>query len=128
MSATTFLIVEDSPTMRQLLAFSLRRLKDCRIIEAVDGVDALKKLTTERVDLVITDINMPEMDGITLLREIRKHPALGRTPVLILTTSTDDEVKASARAAGATGWIGKPFHPDQLSQIVARVLGRERPG
>ena len=96
--------------------------------ESADGRQALDALHLLSPDLVITDINMPEMDGITLLREIRKHPALGRTPVLILTTSTDDEVKASARAAGATGWIGKPFHPDQLSQIVARVLGRERPG
>ena len=96
--------------------------------ESADGREALDLLHSLSPDLVITDINMPEMDGITLLREIRKLPALHRTPVLILTTESGDEVKATAQAAGATGWIGKPFHPDQLRQIVARVLGRGRPG
>ena len=96
--------------------------------ESADGRQALDALHSISPDLVITDINMPEMDGITLLREIRKLPALRRTPVLILTTESDDEVKASARAAGATGWIGKPFDPDQLRQVVARVLERRRVG
>ncbi len=96
--------------------------------ESADGREALDLLHSLSPDLVITDINMPEMDGITLLREIRKLPALHRTPVLILTTESGDEVKATAQAAGATGWIGKPFHPDQLLHIVARVLGRGRPG
>ena len=92
--------------------------------ESADGRQALAALHSISPDLVITDINMPEMDGITLLREIRKLPALGGTPVLILTTDSDDAVKASARAAGATGWIGKPFDPNQLCQVVALVLAR----
>ena len=94
--------------------------------ESPDGREALAALHSISPDLVITDINMPEMDGITLLREIRKLPALHHTPVLILTTESDDEVKATARAAGATGWIGKPVHPDRLREVVARVLEGRR--
>lgn len=96
--------------------------------ESADGRQALAALHSISPDLVITDINMPEMDGLALVREIRKLPSLGRTPVLILTTDSDDEAKASARAAGATGWIGKPFDPDQLCQVVALVLARYRQG
>ena len=96
--------------------------------ESPDGRQALDALHSISPDLVITDINMPEMDGITLVREIRKLPALRHMPVLILTTESDPEVKASAQAAGATGWIGKPFDPDQLRQVVARVLERGRAG
>jgi two-component system chemotaxis response regulator CheY len=120
---STVFVVEDSRTMRTLVRSALER-DGYEVRESADGRQALAALHTTAPDLVITDINMPEMDGITLVREIRKLPALGRTPVLILTTESDDEVKARARAAGATGWIGKPFHPDQLRQVVAHVLGR----
>ena len=126
MKSTVFL-VEDSRTMRTLVRNVLER-DGYEVRESADGRQALDALHSIAPDLVITDINMPEMDGITLLREIRKLPTLHRTPVLILTTESDDEVKASARAAGATGWIGKPFHPDQLREIVAHVLGKGRPG
>src|SRR5207302_712878 len=124
---STVFVVEDSRTMRTLVRDVLEG-DGYEVRESADGREALDLLPSISPDLVITDINMPEMDGITLLREIRKLPALHRTPVLILTTESGDEVKATARAAGATGWIGKPFHPDQLRQIVARVLGRGRPG
>jgi two-component system, chemotaxis family, chemotaxis protein CheY len=124
---STVFIVEDSRTMRSLVRTVLER-DGYEVRESPDGRQALAALHSMSPDLVITDINMPEMDGITLLREIRKLPALHHTPVLILTTESDDEVKASARAAGATGWIGKPFHPDQLREVVARVLERGRPG
>jgi two-component system, chemotaxis family, chemotaxis protein CheY len=124
---STVFIVEDSRTMRSLVRTVLER-DGYEVRESPDGRQALAALHSMSPDLVITDINMPEMDGITLLREIRKLPALHRTPVLILTTESDDEVKATAQAAGATGWIGKPFHPDQLREVVARVLERGRPG
>ena len=102
MSAATFLIVEDSPTMRQLLTFSLRRLKECRIIEAVDGVDALKKLTTERIDLVITDINMPMMDGLKLISLIRGNARTKSIPIIIVTTEGAEEDRKRGLALGGS--------------------------
>jgi two-component system chemotaxis response regulator CheY len=126
MSATTFLIVEDSPTMRQLLAFSLRRLKDCRIIEAVDGVDALKKLTTEQVDLVITDINMPMMDGLKLITVIRGDARMKSLPIIIVTTEGAEEDRKRGLALGADAYIPKPIQPSDLLKAVASLLERAR--
>ena len=122
MSSTTFLIVEDSPTMRQLLAFSLRRLKDCRIIEAVDGVDALKKLTTERVDLVITDINMPMMDGLKLVALIRGNARTRTLPIVIVTTEGAEEDRKRGLALGANAYVPKPIQPSVLLKTVASLL------
>jgi len=126
MSATTFLIVEDSPTMRQLLAFSLRRLKDCRIIEAVDGVDALKKLTTEQVDLVITDINMPMMDGLKLITVIRGDARMKSLPIIIVTTEGAEEDRKRGLALGADAYIPKPIQPSDLLKAVGSLLERAR--
>ena len=126
MSATTFLIVEDSPTMRQLLAFSLRHLKDCRIIEAVDGVDALKKLTTERVDLVITDINMPMMDGLKLIALIRGNARTKTLPIIIVTTEGAEEDRQRGLALGADAYIPKPIQPSELLKKVASLLETAR--
>ena len=126
MSATTFLVVEDSPTMRQLLAFSLRRLKDCRIIEAVDGVDALKKLTTERVDLVITDINMPMMDGLKLIAVIRSNARTKTLPIIIVTTEGAEEDRKRGLELGANAYIPKPIHPSELLKTVASLLEHVR--
>jgi len=126
MSATTFLIVEDSPTMRQLLAFSLRRLKDCRIIEAVDGVDALKKLTTEHVDLVITDINMPMMDGLKLISVIRSNARTKTLPIIIVTTEGAEEDRKRGLALGADAYIPKPIHPSELLKTIASLLEHAR--
>jgi len=126
MSATTFLIVEDSPTMRQLLAFSLRRLKDCRIIEAVDGVDALKKLTTERVDLVITDINMPMMDGLKLVTLIRGNARTKTLPIVIVTTEGAEEDRKRGLALGANAYVPKPIQPSVLLKTVAELLEHPR--
>ncbi len=126
MSATTFLIVEDSPTMRQLLAFSLRRLKECRIIEAVDGVDALKKLTTERVDLVITDINMPMMDGLKLISVIRGNARTRTVPIIIVTTEGAEEDRKRGLALGANAYIAKPIQPSELLKTVASLLEPSR--
>lgn len=126
MSAVTFLIVEDSPTMRQLLAFSLRRLKECRIIEAVDGVDALKKLITERVDLVITDINMPMMDGLKLISLIRGNPRTKSLPIIIVTTEGAEEDRKRGLALGANAYIPKPIQPSDLLKAVASLLEPSR--
>lgn len=126
MSAATFLIVEDSPTMRQLLAFSLRRLKECRIIEAVDGVDALKKLTTERVDLVITDINMPMMDGLKLISLIRGNARTRSVPIIIVTTEGAEEDRKRGLALGANAYIAKPIQPSELLKTVASLLEPSR--
>jgi len=126
LSATTFLVVEDSPTMRQLLAFSLRRLKDCRIIEAVDGVDALKKLTTERVDLVITDINMPMMDGLKLIAVIRSNARTKTLPIIIVTTEGAEEDRKRGLELGADAYIPKPIHPSELLRTVASLLEHAR--
>ena len=126
MSATTFLIVEDSPTMRQLLAFSLRRLKDCRIIEAVDGVDALKKLMTERVDLVITDINMPMMDGLKLVTLIRGNARTKTLPIVIVTTEGAEDDRKRGLALGANAYVPKPIQPSVLLKTVAELLEHPR--
>jgi len=126
MSGATFLIVEDSPTMRQLLAFSLRRLKECRIIEAVDGVDALKKLTTERVDLVITDINMPMMDGLKLISLIRGNARTRTVPIIIVTTEGAEEDRKRGLALGANAYIAKPIQPSELLKTVASLLEPSR--
>jgi two-component system chemotaxis response regulator CheY len=126
MSAATFLIVEDSPTMRQLLVFSLRRLKECRIVEAVDGVDALKKLTSERIDLVITDINMPMMDGLKLISLIRGNARTKSIPIIIVTTEGAEEDRKRGLALGANAYIAKPIQPSDLLKAVAALLDPSR--
>jgi len=122
MSQATFLVVEDSPTMRQLIAFSLRRLQGCRIVEAVDGVDALKKMTTENVDLVITDINMPMMDGLKLITLIRGNPRTKGIPIVIVTTEGAEEDRRKGLALGANAYIPKPIQPSELLKTIAALL------
>ena len=92
------------------------------VIEAGDGAEALTVLKVRSVDLVISDINMPNLNGIELTRQLRSHPAYGRTPIILLTTESDPQKKAEGRAAGATGWIVKPFSQEQLLAVVAKVL------
>ncbi len=116
----TILTVDDSPSMRMLLRVALTDL-GYRVVEAEDGVEALETLGGVEPDLLITDINMPRMDGFGLIERVRGE---GRAslPILVLTTESSDEKKARARAAGATGWIVKPFHPDKLAAAIRRVL------
>jgi len=115
------LAVDDSKTMRDMVSFTLRGA-GYTVLEAENGVAALKHLQgSQKIDVIITDINMPEMDGITLVRRIRGLPNYKGTPVLILTTESDQSKKDEGRSAGATGWIVKPFSPDKLLQIVAKV-------
>jgi len=117
----TIITVDDAATMRRMISFTLRGAGH-EVLEACDGVEALSLLRSNRVDLIITDVNMPRMDGIEFTRQIRQIPALSRVPVLLLTTESDPDKKAKGKAAGATGWIVKPFQQDQLLAVVARVL------
>ena len=114
------LTVDDSKTMRDMVAFTLKGA-GFDVLEAVDGQDALSKVAGKRVDVVITDINMPIMDGITLVKELRGQADFKATPILMLTTETDDDKRQQGKAAGATGWIVKPFDPEKLLQVVNKV-------
>jgi two-component system chemotaxis response regulator CheY len=116
----TILAVDDSVSMRQMVAATLQTAGH-QVITAEDGQAAYAAATTRRIDLVVTDVNMPNMDGITLTRQLRALPGYSKTPILILTTESADR-KQEGRAAGATGWIAKPFDPDQLVAIVKKVL------
>jgi two-component system chemotaxis response regulator CheY len=119
--AATILTVDDSKSIRQMVSFVLKGA-DYEVIEAEDGVDALNKLTPE-VKLVLSDLNMPNMDGIELIKAIRANPAYRFLPVIMLTTESQDDKKQAGKSAGATGWIVKPFNPEQLTAVVKKVLG-----
>ncbi len=126
MSALTLLVVEDSPLVRQLIAFTLRRLRDCRVVEAVDGVDALKKLASERIDLVITDINMPMMDGLKLVTHIRGNARTKDLPIIIVTTEGAEEDRRRGLALGANAYIPKPVQPSDLLKTITSLLDPSR--
>jgi two-component system chemotaxis response regulator CheY len=116
------LIVDDSVSMRQMVSFTLRQ-GGFEVIEAGHGQEALEKLaSTASVDLIITDLNMPVMNGITFIQNVRKQPALMRKPILMLTTEGLASKKEQGKAAGATGWIVKPFDPEKLLTTIAKVL------
>ncbi len=115
------LIVDDSTSMRQMVGFTLRE-GGFEVIEAEHGQDALDKLKNTTVDIIITDLNMPVMDGITLIKNLRKQPTLRSKPILMLTTEGLSTKKEEGKAAGATGWIIKPFDPEKLLQTIAKVL------
>ena len=117
----TALTVDDAVTMRKMVTFTLRSA-GFEVIEAGDGVEALQKLSGTSVDLVITDVNMPRMDGIEFTRKARAFLNGRAVPILILTTESELEKKNQARAAGATGWIVKPFQQEQLLAVVNKVL------
>src|SRR4051812_6517783 len=115
------LTVDDSPSMRMLLRAALTE-QGFTVFEAEDGVDALEKLEAATPDLVITDINMPRMDGFGLIEALRSGDIQAGLPILVLTTEASDEKKARARSAGATGWIVKPFDREKLGAAIRRVL------
>jgi two-component system chemotaxis response regulator CheY len=121
--AKKILAVDDSVTMRKMVSVTLQR-GGYDVVEAIDGVDALEKAKTDEVDLVLADVNMPNMDGLTLIQELRKLKAYASKPILVLTTESSDEMKAKGRAVGATGWIVKPFSPEKLLQVIERVIGK----
>ena len=119
--AKTALIVDDSLTFRQMVAMALTDAQ-FTVIEAANGQEALDKLSGARVDIIISDVNMPVMDGLTFVRHARTRPQLRSTPILMLTTESQPEVKQQGKAAGATGWIVKPFKAAQLVQVVRDLL------
>lgn len=118
----TFLVVDDSPTMRQLISFSLKRFKGCKIVEAVDGVDALKKLQETKVDMILADINMPVMDGLKLVSLVRQNPKIKHLPVVIITTEGADEDRQRGLALGANAYIAKPIQSAQLLKVISELL------
>ncbi|MFM2279551.1 MAG: hypothetical protein RLZZ444_1782 [Pseudomonadota bacterium] len=121
--SANILTVDDSASIRLTTRVTLTTA-GYNVTEAVDGMDGLNKLKAGQFDLVITDLNMPNMDGLTMIRELRKLPAFTGVPVIFLTTESDGELRQQAKAAGATGWLTKPFDPENLVKIARKVLGR----
>ncbi len=120
--ARKILSVDDSASIRQMVSFTLKK-EGYDVIEAVDGKDALAKIQGSSVDLVITDLHMPNLDGIGLIRALRAESTYRFTPIVMLTTESHAEKKEAGKQAGATGWIVKPFKPEQLIAVVKRLLG-----
>jgi two-component system chemotaxis response regulator CheY len=116
------LVVEDSPTMRQLISFAIKRIPSCRVIEATDGVDALKKLSSEKIDLILADINMPVMDGLKLVSLVRGNPAYKDIPVIIVTTEGAEEDRKRALSIGANAYLPKPIQTQELLKLVNTYL------
>jgi two-component system chemotaxis response regulator CheY len=114
--------VDDSASVRQMVSFTLKQ-NGYEVVEAVDGKDALVKLDGQKVDMLITDLNMPNLDGIGLIKGARLLPSCRFIPIVMLTTESQESKKQEGKAAGATGWIVKPFKPEQLLAVVRRVLG-----
>ncbi len=117
------LVVEDSPTMRQLIIFALKRLRGSRVVEASDGVDGYKKLSQEKFDIIITDINMPVMDGLKLVSLIRKDQTHKEVPIVIITTEGAMEDKQRALALGANAYITKPIQASKVLTTAKELLG-----
>ena len=117
----SILAVDDSASMRQMVTFTLKNA-GFDVTEAVDGQDALDKASARDFDLVLTDQNMPRLDGIGLTKRLREQPKFKSTPILILTTESSDQMKQAGRAAGATGWLVKPFDPAKLIEVIGKVM------
>lgn len=120
--AKTVLAVDDSASIRQMVSFTLKSA-GYEVIEAADGMDGLDKAKAKTVNLVLTDQNMPRMDGLTLIKSLRALPQYRTVPILMLTTESSDAMKTQGRAAGATGWLVKPFDPQKLIEVVRKVIG-----
>ena len=118
----TILTIDDSASIRQMVAMTLKSA-GLAVLEAGNGAEGLTKATTNTVHAVITDLNMPVMNGLEFLRKFRQHPAGKGVPVILLTTESDEELKRQARESGATGWIVKPFKQEQLLAVIKKVTG-----
>jgi two-component system chemotaxis response regulator CheY len=118
----TILAVDDSASIRQMVSFTLKS-SGYEVIEAVDGMDGLDKAKAKTVNLILSDQNMPRMDGLTLIKSLRALPQYKTVPILMLTTESSDAMKQQGRAAGATGWLVKPFDPQKLIEVVKKVIG-----
>lgn len=119
----SILTVDDSPSLRMAIRIALTGA-GYAVTEAGDGSEGLEKALASPFDMIVTDLNMPVMDGLTMIRELRKSPSQSGVPIIFLTTESDDAMKQQAKAAGATGWLVKPFVADQLVKIARKVLGR----
>lgn len=117
----TILVVDDSASLRQVVAIALTSA-GYDVLEACDGRDALTKLDGRKVNLIISDVNMPNLDGIGLVREVKKHPTYRFTPIVMLTTENQDGKKEEGRLAGAKAWVVKPFRPEQMLAAVAKLV------
>lgn len=118
----TVLTVDDSASIRGMVSFTLKAA-GYQVVEAVDGEDGLAKAKSKSVNLVLTDQNMPKMDGLTLIKNLRALPEYKSAPILMLTTESGDDMKSQGKAAGATGWLVKPFDPPKLLEVVKKVIG-----
>lgn len=117
----SILAVDDSASMRKMVSFTLTGA-GYHVVEAVDGQDAWEKAQTHTIDLVLTDQNMPNLDGLGLTRKLREQARFKTVPILILTTESSDQMKQLGRAAGATGWLVKPFDPGRLLEVIQKVI------
>ena len=117
-----FLVVEDSPTMRQLITFALKRIPGSKVVEANDGIDALKKLSTQKFDIILTDINMPIMDGLKLVSMVRNDPVHKAIPIVIITTEGADEDRKRGLSLGANAYIAKPIQTADLLSVVNQII------
>ena len=117
----SILAVDDSASMRQMVSFTLKSA-GYDVVEAFDGEDAIEKTRSRNFQLVLTDQNMPRLDGIGLTKKLRDNPKFKTTPILILTTESSDQMKQAGRAAGATGWLVKPFDPAKLIEVIGKVI------
>jgi two-component system chemotaxis response regulator CheY len=115
------MVVDDSVSLRQVVAIALKGA-GYDVIEASDGKDALGKMTGQKISLIISDVNMPNMDGITLVKEVKKHPSYKFTPIIMLTTESQDSKKQEGQAAGAKAWVVKPFKPEQMLDAVSKLV------
>lgn len=120
--AKSILAIDDSASIRQMVGFTLKS-SGYEVVEAVDGMDGLEKAKGKPFSLVLTDQNMPRMDGLTLIKSLRALPQYKTIPILMLTTESSDTMKQQGRAAGATGWLVKPFDPQKLVEVVKKVIG-----
>jgi two-component system chemotaxis response regulator CheY len=118
----TILTIDDSASIRQMVVMTLSAA-GLDVIEAINGADGYTKATGQTVHAVITDLNMPVMNGIEFIRKYRQHPSSKGVPIILLTTESDEELKRQAKEAGATGWIVKPFKQEQLLAVVKKVTG-----
>jgi len=116
----TIMIVDDSASLRQVVGIALKSA-GYEILEACDGKDALGKLTGQKINLIISDVNMPIMDGISFVREVKKHPNYKFTPIIMLTTESQESKKQEGQSAGAKAWVVKPFKPEQMLQAVSKL-------
>ena len=122
MSEVKFLVVEDSPTMRQLIAFALKRIQGAKLVEVSDGIEALKKIAAEKFNLIITDITMPIMDGLKLISLIRENDQHRETPIIIITSDLSEEQRIIGLAVGANAYLTKPIQPAELLKLVSQFI------